>query len=136
MTDTPNATLAAESSEIEESEFGKGYAYCLGLFLAHEWKMFQMRETATESSNSYDRASMWFNGAADHLLELQVPTALPDQKRKQIEAFKDKCLNFRRGMRGEKCEWSDVQGALDEAKDLLREWDVFLNIPSQKGSYQ
>ena len=122
--------------EQEESEFGKGYAYCLALFIAHEWKMFQMEADSKEKPNSYDRASMWFNGAADHLFDLQIPTALPDEKQKQIAAFQDRCLQFRLCMRGEACDWKDAHAAIDEAKDLLREWDAFLNIPSVKGSWQ
>lgn len=120
----------------EESEFGRGYVYCLGLFIAHEWKYFEMKENAAKDNHCYNRAANWFNGAADHLYELEIPSALPDEKQNQIKAFKNRCLAFRLCMDGEKCDWSDCQAAIDEAKDLLREWDVFLNIPSVKGSWQ
>lgn len=126
--------------EKEESEFGKGYSYCLGLFLAHEWKLFQMemKENATSESvsSSYNRASTWFNGAADHLFDLQIPEKLPAEKRKQIADFQSRCLQFRLCMNGEKCEWSDAHAALDEAKDLLREWDDFNGIETIKGGWQ
>lgn len=126
--------MKSDTTPEEESEFGKGYSYCLGLFLAHEWKMFDMREKAKE--HTYYNASNWFNGAADHLFELEVPIKLSEEKKKQIKAFRDRCLKFRLCMNGEKCDWDEASAALDEAKDLLREWDEFQNIPTMKGSWQ
>ena len=77
----------SQTTEIEESEFGKGYAYCLGLFLAHEWKMFSDKSKAKEWAEKHPgdiqvyEASSWFNGAADHLFELEIPAALPDEEK-------------------------------------------------------
>lgn len=122
-----------------ESVFGKGYAYCLGLFIAHEWKMLDDAQRSKRYEelplNPY-RASSWFNAAADHLFELQVPTQLPEEKQKQIDTFKKRCLSFRLCMDGQECKWEDAAAALNEAKDLLREWDEFNGIPSIKGSWQ
>lgn len=59
------------SEEPERSEFGKGYAYCLGLFLAHAERAGQDQKTY-KSIGAEDRwPSMWFNAAADHLYDLQ-----------------------------------------------------------------
>ena len=115
-----------------ESEFGKGYAYCLGLFLAHEWKMFQDKEMEKKFPGRYCMASMWFNGAADHLFELEIPAALSEEKQKEIAEFKQKCLDWRL----EDCTWEDAKWALDTAKALLLEWDRFCNIPAEKGGWQ
>lgn len=116
----------------EESEFGKGYVYCLGLFIAHEFRLFEYEQKKA----TYMDASMWFSGAADHLFELQTPNILPEEKKKQIAEFQDRCLRFRLCMNGEKCDWKDAHTAVDEAKDLLREWDEFNGIPTIKGSWQ
>lgn len=108
------------------SEFGDGYAYCLGLFLAHAERAAEYKK-----SNILD-ASMWFNGAADHIAGLQVPATLPDVKRQQIEAFRDKCLKYRI----EPCAWKDVTVALDEAKKMLLEWDLHCGIAAEKGDWE
>lgn len=127
---------APKQSQTEEtSEFGKGYSYCLGLFLAHEWAMFHAREKAKQYPAVYT-ASMWFNGAADHLFELEIPAQLPKDKKNQIKDFRDRCIKFRLCMGGERCDWSDAAAALNESKDLLREWDVFNKVSAIKGSWQ
>jgi hypothetical protein len=119
------------------SEFGTGYAYCLGLFLAHEWRFMEMeRDTKQEGSASLRDASLWFYGASDHLFDLQIPASLPDEKRDEIAAFRDKCLAFRLCMDGQECSWSDARAACNQAKDLLREWDEFNGILSEKGDWQ
>lgn len=118
----------------EESEFGKGYAYCLGLFIAHEFHMQEWRKLFKEKGIM--DASIWFNGAADHLFELQIPNTLSEEKKKQIIDFKNRCLAFRLCMNGENCTYEDAQAAVDEAKDLLREWDEFNGISTLKGTWQ
>ena len=102
------------------SEFGKGYAYCLGLFIAH-------------AHNRMDSNGLWFYSATDHLRELQIPSALPQHKQDRIKAFVDRCFRLRWDVR----ETHDhIDSAIKEALDLLLEWDEFLNIPSEKGDYE
>ena len=117
------------------SEFGDGYTYCLGLFLAHEFRMFEWRNKSKDEPYYLD-ASMWFNGAADHLYGLQVPEVLPEAKRKEIEEWQNKCLRFRLCMNGEECTWEDAAAACDYAKALLMEWDLLHNIKAEKGDWQ
>ena len=117
------------------SEFGRGYAYCLGLFIAHEFRAAEYKQTA-EKVHDVNMPSLWFNGAADHLFDLEIPEKLPPEKQKWIAEFKDRCLRFRLCMGDETCTWDDVYKALDEAKDLLREWDEFNGISTQKGKWQ
>ncbi len=112
----------------EESEFGKGYAYCLGLFLAHEWRIREFKENVARGG-----ASLWFNGATDHLFDLQIPTVLHADKQKEIEEWRDKCISFRRC---DACTFDDCLAATQKAKDLLREWDVLHGIPCIKGGWE
>lgn len=112
------------------SEFGKGYAYCLGLFLAHAERMKAYK------GNSSMGPDMWFYGAADHLFELEIPAALTEKKRAAIEAWKSSCLNCRLSLSGEPATWNDVEKALQYAKDLLLEWDAICGIPCEKGDYE
>ena len=116
------------------SGFGRGYAYCLGLFLAHEWKLFHDKKIHEDSPViGYSRAMMWFNGAADHLAELIAPDKLPKAKIKEIEKFKSRCMNLRND---DYATFEDCDEALKDAKRLLLEWDLFNGIEAIKGKWQ
>lgn len=117
------------------SEFGKGYAYCLGLFLAHaergkEYKKMQ------EEIPTLDAVSLWFNAAADHLYELEIPEKLSDEQKTEVSDWRNLCLKYRLNMDSKKLTWTDVNDALDKAKKFLMEWDVICGIPSEKGEYE
>ena len=99
-----------------ESDFGKGFTYCIGLFLAHaERKEYEM---------------LWFNGAADHLCELEIPENFV--LKEECKAWQDKCLNWRLEDYTEK----DKVWAIEQAKEFLREWDKQNNIPVEKGEWE
>lgn len=105
------------------SEFGKGFSYCLGLFLAH-------------AERQHDDPSMWFNGAVDHLYELQIPL-LMEGSREDIEMWLEKMYGFRNSVFGEyKVDKVDKAKALQYAKDLLLELDSKLNIECEKGDFE
>ena len=123
-----------EMTEENKSEFGAGLTYCIGLFLAHAERKL---------SNSIDEkgaVEMWFNGAADHLFDLQVPEKpiLPKDLRDEITEWQRKCLEWR-------LLWSpdvvpatkeDKQWAIDKAKEFLRRIDDGFGIPTIKGEWE
>ncbi len=95
----------------QESEFGKGLSYCLGLFLAHEDFIERFKELG-------DRKYMaWFNGAADHLFELQIPLDFSKAFQKRLTLFRLRCLNLR--LTSSKVTKEDYNWALSEAKHFL-----------------
>lgn len=105
-----------------ESEFGKGFAYNLGLFLAHE----------NTNLTKYADESNWFTAAYDHLYELCVdPKYLGDKLAFRVQSFRDFCFDKKN-----KANQHDKEWALQEARDLLLEWDIALEIPAMKGSYE
>ena len=64
------------------SEFGKGFIYNLILFSKHWWKHSDYLEKYQGIKGIIDDGSeMWFNGASDHLYELEIPE---QWKRKKI----------------------------------------------------
>src|SRR5438552_18754349 len=73
-----------QKSEVEESEFGKGLSYCLGLFLAHAERDQRLGP------------ELWFNGASDHLYDLQVDSA-PEELRVRLTQFRARSLDFVHG---------------------------------------
>lgn len=119
--------------ETETSEFGKGFAYCLGLFLAHERDKNRWLRAERESGYS-DGASMWFNAAADHLFDLQIPDKFSADEQKDITEFQNACLKYRHDWDFEKSEkigvtWEHVNQAVQKAKSLLLRWDEICQVP-------
>ncbi len=105
-----------------ESQFGKGLVYCLGLFLAHadRWE---------ELKNQKFGAMRWFDGAKDHIFELE--TDVPELN-SDIENWKDAVLNPKIGISSATEE--DVLWAIQGAKDLLLKIDRnCLGIDAIKG---
>lgn len=120
--------------EKSNSEFGKGLTYCLGLFLAHE----AMYAPRNDGEKKIMRASSWFNGASDHLYELQIPTTLPKSLQTRLGKFRGRMLDLGHGFNvpNNKITWDEVQLACDEAKTLLRLIDKHYGIATLKGAYQ
>ena len=114
--------------ENNESEFGKGYSYCLGLFLAHAERY------SCEKCNRKNIGvigilngdyGLWFHGAGDHLYEFDAKTG------RAID-FRNKVLH----LRCEKATKEDFEWAIREAKDLLMEYDKSNGIEVTKGNYE
>ena len=119
--------------EKEQSEFGKGFTYCLGLFLAHSDRIKDYKKMYNDESLSHG-PSMWFNGAADHLFEFCDDKA-PLLLRKRCEILKSQALEWRLDLNNA-CRWSDVEWALQEAKDILLEYDQLCGFEVEKGRWE
>lgn len=120
---------------MEESEFGTGCTYNLALFLAHESKIQQFRNM--NEDNNYSHA--WFNGASDHLYELQIPKQFPEELQTRLQEFKNKVLDWGHGsglMTPNSVNWKDVEWSLRECKDLLMEIDKQLKVKVIKGDFE
>ena len=83
------------NGDVDESEFGMGFTYCIALFLM-------------------------LNAAADHLYEMNVPEDLPHELVVDMKEWSDKCIAQRLapGTTKEDAEW-----AISEAKRFLMEID-------------
>lgn len=108
------------------SEFGKGFTYCIGLFLAHA------ERTVFEAPGLPPDYSMWFNGAADHLYELETPRQLYDEFKDRVYEWQNKCIAWRVA----DCTAKDMVWAIQTAKDILREYDTFCGIETEKGEWE
>ena len=127
-----------ESSYKESSEFGQGLTYCLGLFLAHA-------ERARDIKNSYSKIGLkyqdmwpeiWFNGAADHLFDLVIPSTLSEGLQNRLKNFQSKCLHCRLCLEVNAVTEEDVKWAIQEAKDLLRMIDQEYGIETIQGQWE
>src|SRR5208337_1893319 len=131
------------------SEFGKGLAYCLGLFLAHAdrfrsekqvYKQLNRTAVAKELHATYStvEAERWFSGASEHLYGLQIVKA-PKVLRKRLTIFRDKCVTWGRGFESDRKKTptkKDFEWAIREAKDLLFELDRLSDVKPTKATYE
>jgi hypothetical protein len=131
------------------SEFGKGLAYCLGLFLAHADRFRSEKQTykhldraaiAKELHATYSvvEAERWFSGASEHLYGLQISIA-PKGLRKRLTTFRDKCVSWGTGFelkRKSAPTKKDFEWAIQEAKDLLFEIDRINGLKPIKATYE
>ena len=105
---------------IEQSEFGQGFTYCIGLFLMH----------AERKDIEGVMMGLWFNGAADHLYQLEIPEnfVLKDE----CKEWQHKCLKWRL----EEYTKEDRDWAIEQAKKFLLAWDKQNKIPCEKGQWE
>lgn len=136
---------------MPESEFGKGYTYCLGLFLAHERELWNLtkrykkmrekiasegREGGEELFSEGSAVGLWFNGAGDHFFEFQAEEAPPGSK-KRAKILRQKVLGWRITLGREKPPTSkDAEWALAEARWLLMAADRAAGIKTIKGTWE
>lgn len=107
----------------KESEFGKGLTYCLGLFLAHA-----EREIYHEDYN------MWFNGASDHLYEIDAD-GYPDKIQVKVDSLKSLALTFGHGIT-DTASKSDFNACIQDAKDLLLLIDKYHGVKTIKATWE
>ena len=125
------------------SEFGKGCAYCLGLFIAHEGRMAlfeqEQKRLPRHLQDTLNYISIWFNTASDHLYELQIPSSLPEDIQERLRKFRDQCMGWRVRIGDkspiptkDKYDW-----AINEAKELLLLIDKHcVGVETEKGDFE
>jgi hypothetical protein len=124
----------------EESEFGKGLIICLVKFAEHQWR-FQERLARNKSMNNplfdeSDAVEMFFNGASDHLYEIEVPkdwlgTDI-DIKVKELQSLG---LEIGHGFTGKKWTKDNFNKAYELLEDIALLIDVKLGLTPQKGQW-
>ncbi len=108
----------------DESLFGKGFVYCLGLFLCHADKRFDDKKNNLPSW-------MWLDGAKDHIYEFDADIA-PIQLR-------DVCVNFKKSVLNadkDSLAWDNVEAMVKCAKDILFMYDQLNGFKPMRGSYE
>ena len=132
------------------SEYGKGLAYSIGLFLAHADRLRSEKQTykhsdqenavARELDATYSLVELerWFAGASEHLHELQIAAA-PTELRNRVRDFRDRCLAWSQGFisnRKSAPTKGDYEWAIREAKDILFELDRINGVNPIKATYE
>ena len=113
----------------EKSEFGKGFVYCLGLFLKHD-------KLRTDAELRY-----WFDGAKDHIVECEVPQNTP-QKIKDLFNLLGETIqeyNMFYAYTPDTLELDYKSGkakCIELAEEILFEYDEFLGNLPQKAEWR
>ena len=116
-----------ELMETEQSEFGRGFAYCIGLFLAHA----ERKQVELDGRTDY---GLWFNSAADHLFELEIPENF--SLHEECKNWQKLCLDWSLSLQCSKPDKEDFKYAIDSAKKFLLEWDKQCGISATKGDWE
>ena len=111
----------------KESEFGCGLTYCIGLFLAHSEREFFNTGTNIDYS-------LWFNGASDHLYELDLSNVNNLSLRYQLNKWRTKVIHWGHGHSEPFATEEDFNWAIQQAKDFLLEIDInIIGVKAIKG---
>lgn len=124
-----------------ESEFGKGLTYCIGLFLAHTERATkykkEMAPLEKEHNLSMHWPEMWFNGASDHLCELDVSKIDDEALREEIISWKEKVLHWGHGFEEPKATEENIHWSIKKATEFLRQIDEkLLKTETIKGQWE
>jgi len=103
----------------ETSEFGKGLTYCIGLFLAHAER--EIHNTGTDRDYH-----LWFNGASDHLYDLDLSKIKDASLGVRIAYWREKVIHWGHGFSKPIPTEKDFHWSVQQAKDFLREIDSTL----------
>jgi len=110
---------------MEDSEFGKGLVICLVKFAEHRWRWYEqkefyekMRKKHPDSFNESDAVIMHFNGASDHLYDIEVPERWKESKLgRKVKELQDFGLEIGHGFTGK--NWTE--GAVTKAYTMCQE---------------
>jgi len=119
--------------EKEESEFGKGLVTCLVKFAGHFDKYIIMKEKyRILKMDEKEVGWMWFNGASDHLYEIEVPKGKDwDKIRKKINYLKSEGLSWGHGNKGFNKSLEENDKKFNELMDLT--FEIAVDIDKKLG---
>ena len=128
---------------MEESEFGKGLIICLVKFAEHRARWQEQKKLYEEMSVGQPELftvshaiEMNFNGASDHLYEIEVPKAWKrkeiGKKVKELQSFG---LEIGHGFTGKEWTEADVTRAYDLCQEIAILIDKELGLEPQIGQW-
>lgn len=126
-----------------KSEFGKGFIYNLILFSKHWWKCYndienyeKMAEEHPDLYNEEDALEMWFNGASDHLYELQIPKKWESKEIGRLAKWiQDKGLYWGHGFKTKPTK-KDFDMIFNKVEKLARLIDKELGVNTKEAEWK
>jgi hypothetical protein len=114
-----------EVGEGKGSEFGRGFAYPLALFIAHE-RMHVIDDPELMSWG------LWFNAAGDHLFEFEPKAAPTNSLVERAGKLKDYVMQLRYG----KATREHRDYAVAEAKAIMLELDLAHGVDAAEAAWR
>ena len=109
------------------SEYGKGFIYNLILFAKH----FERRRNYRERKDD-DRWAMFFSGAGDHLLELEIPEQFKKTSIGSLaNSIQDRVLKYRLACREDYPTEEDFENIYKDLQELAIKIDKKLGIKTE-----
>lgn len=106
----------------DESDYGKGFTYCIGLFLSHEWQKKPQRDNGSPGA-----VAGWFFGASDHLQGLDTSCIInAPHLKKDIDDWQAKIMRWVDEY--DSCEPTndDIEWAIETGKEFLLRVDKII----------
>lgn len=115
------------------TKFGKGFIYNLILFAKHFEK--SMSNYSSDKGKDYN---LWFNGASDHLIELEIPERWIDTEiGKKAKELKNLALEIGHGTRMlEKIGKSEFDKVVELTKEIAFLIDKELGVEPIRGQFE
>lgn len=118
-----------DGHEDGQSDFGRGFFYNLFLFAKHY-------ERYNERDGTKRDYSMWFYGAGDHLLEMEVPPKMAKtQLGKEFEAIRNEIVRLRLPLSGPDATKEDFHKVFNKLEELLLTVDKQLGTAPIKANW-
>jgi len=129
-------TEGHEDKEKNETEFGQGLCYNLGLFLAHADRIKGDKAMWEKAGLPHRIYEMWFYAAGDHLYNFCWELAPTKELQERCKAFQRQVLTFRLPMDDKiKVTKKEYDWAISTAKELLMLIDKAHGIHSKKAKW-
>jgi hypothetical protein len=126
-----------------ESEFGKGLVICLVKFSEHmgSWRKTSAsyKELSKEHPDLFNEShavEMFFNGASDHLYEIEVPQEwIKTEIGKKVRELQDFGLEIGHGFTGKKWTEAEVFKAQDLTHEIALLIDKAIGLNPEEGQW-
>jgi hypothetical protein len=127
----------------EQSEFGKGLAICLVKFAEHRYRWVeqkrQFEKMKCEHPDLFTLSSeveMHFNGASDHLFEIEVPKEWQDKEiGKKVKELQDFSLEIGHGFASKEWTEKDIYKAYELCQEIALLLDTEIGLKPDKGQW-
>ena len=128
---------------MEDSEFGKGLVICLVKFAEHRWRWHEQRKVYKELREKHpdhftigSAVESHFNGASDHLYEIEVPERWKRKKLgKKVKELQDFGLEMGHSFNGRNWTEKDVDKAYTMCQEIALLIDKELGLEPQIGTW-
>lgn len=127
----------------EESEFGKGLVICLVKFAEHRWRWLEQKRLYKELEQKYpdsfsesNAVKSHFNGASDHLYEIEVPKDWENTKiGKTVKRLQSYGLEIGHGFTQKRWAEEDVNKAYTMCQEIALLIDKGLGLKPDRGQW-